>query len=242
MDNTPNVELINQWLWFAVQIVRIVAWPLVIGLLAWWNRKAILKLVDSLGRRALRLKGPGGIEASLEAITDQAGESGVNKYEATIAAPTPAVVSTPAAGTPASPIGIPTPRPAVAHLEGELRGQLAGVEVTQQNTKLLRELAETRVRAGHEQIYNRIFGTQILAMKNLDLRGTATVADAKQYYDSLIPRFPKMYPAYPFESWLGFIINSGLVSRDGEVLTPTVYGHDFVVYLADNRLSEDKPF
>jgi hypothetical protein len=245
MDNALNVEVISQWLWFIVQMARIAAWPLVVGLLAWWNRASILRLLESLARRALRLKGPGGFEASFDAISEQGSEAGANKYESPITpTPTLSVAAVPARTTdaPTPALGTPPPREAVAHLIGELKGKIAHADLNQQNELLLRDLAETRVRAGHEWIYNRIFGSQLLAFKDLDLRGTATVAEAQQYYDSLIPRFPDMYPRYSFDSWLRFMTNAGIVSRDGETLRPTVYGHDFIVYLAENRLSDAKPF
>lgn len=224
---TQNVELINQWLWFTVHLAHMVAWPLVVALVVWWVRAGILKLLNSLAERTLIVKAPGGFEASIGAVTAQDLGAGMTITEARIS-------PTPLAG--------PSARPAVAQLEGELRHQLVGVEPTQQNALLLRELAETRVRVGHESIYNRIFGSQIVAIRELDTRGSATMADAKQYYDSLIPRFPTVYPAYPFDGWLDFMISVGLMSRDGELLRPTVYGHDFVVYLTENRLSGDKPF
>jgi len=231
MDSGLNVEVISQWLWFIVSILRIAAWPLVILLVVWWNRESILKFLKSLPDRPFTAKAPGGFEVNVGAATSQGGgDAGTQITEAPISATPPALVVT-------------ATRPAITYLEGELRQQLAGTpDLTQQNNLLLRALAETRIRAGHEAIYNRIFGSQLEAMKTLDTRGSATVADAKQYYDSLIPRFPNMYPGYSFESWLGFMVGVGLVSREGERLTPTFYGHDFLVYLTENRLSGEKPF
>jgi hypothetical protein len=230
MDNALNVEVISQWLWFIVSLARIAAWPLVIALVAWWNRASILKILNSLAERALTAKAPGGFEVNVGAATSQGREAGTQIAEAPISPTPPALAA----------IAV---RPAITYLEGELRQQLVGIpDPVQQNNLLIGALAETRIRAGHEAIYNRIFGSQLEAMKTLDIRGSATVADAKQYYDTLIPRFPTMYPSYPFDSWLGFMVNTGLVYRDGERLTPTVYGHDFVVYITENRLSGDKPF
>jgi hypothetical protein len=220
--DTENVEVISQWVWLGVSIARIAAWPLVIALIAWWQRDTFRKFLESLPRRPVTVKGPGGWEATVGAA-EQLQEARKPPIEAAIQTAAPAA------------------RPAVADLEGRLRAQLVG-DQAQQTGVLLRELAETRVRAGHESIYRLIFGSQIQALKQLDLRGTATVQEARQYYDNLIPLHPDLYPNYPFESWLNFLVAMLLVQRDGDLLSTTIYGHDFLMYLTANRISEAKPF
>lgn len=220
--DTENVEVISQWVWLGVSVARIAAWPLVIALVAWWHRDTLGKLLDSLPTRPVTVKAPGGWEASLGA-SEQLQEARKPAIEAAIQTAPPAA------------------RPAVADLEGRLRAQLAG-DQAQQTATLLRELAETRVRAGHESIYRLIFGSQIQALKQLDLRGTATVQEAQQYYNTLIALWPDLYPKYPFESWLNFLIAMLLVQRDGESLSTTIYGHDFLTYLTANRIPEAKPW
>lgn len=219
--NTENVETINQFLWAVVTVIRSIAWPLVVGFLGWFNRAAIGRVVESLAERVLTVKAPG-FEATVGATNKQEGNPGKSLIEAPIASP-----------------ALPPPSAAIAQLEQELRNQLVG-DVNQQNAALLRALAETRMTGGHEWIYNRIYGSQIIALRSLDQRGSATVDEAKQYYDSLIPQHPAMYPGYPFDKWLGFLTGAGLVRQEGNLLHTTAYGHDFLTYLAANSLSDAK--
>jgi hypothetical protein len=226
MDST-NVEPISQWLWLLVHLFRILAWPVLIGLVVWYLQDGISKLLQSFSARTLKIKAPGGFEASVDAPINQGGDAGTKITGAPITAAAPLE---------------PAPRAAVMHLEEELRQQLAGIDPAEQNARLFRELAETRLRAGHEAIYNRIFGSQLNALRNLDQRGTGTVAEALQFYNALIPLYPTMYPGYSFDNWLGFMITNGLVIREGDQLRAGVYGHDFLLYITELRLSTDKPY
>ena len=47
-----------------------------------------------------------------------------------------------------------------------------------------------------------------------------------------------IYASFGFDGWLGFLINSGLVIQDGEVLRISDVGRDFLFYLTEKRLFE----
>jgi hypothetical protein len=48
------------------------------------------------------------------------------------------------------------------------------------------------------------------------------------------------YATYAFEGWLSFMLNNGLVERTGDTLRSTVFGNDFLIYLREQRLTENK--
>jgi hypothetical protein len=103
------------------------------------------------------------------------------------------------------------------------------------------------VQATHEFIYSRIFGSQIEALKQLDLRGPmgASLEEAQQYFrDQVVKLHPEFYSGYGFDGWLGFLVFNNLVAKDEKSgrLTVTPYGHDFLVYLREQRMNEAKPW
>jgi hypothetical protein len=88
-------------------------------------------------------------------------------------------------------------RQAVNRLEAILEDQLKNIPPEATTATLNRALAETRLRAGHEYTYNRIFGSQIVGLQSLNNRGgKATVAEAKQFFQPIEQRYPEVYKTY----------------------------------------------
>ena len=206
-----------------LELIKVVAWPVVVVVLGWRLRPVFLAL---LGGREVELEGFG-IKAKVRGVEQQqsAGDNPVK--------------------TPALPAGAPLPtlnRPALTAIEQTIQTQLVGIQQTEREPQLIRALAAARLLSGHEFVYNRIFGSQIEGLKRLDEAGSVTVEQAREFFKPYAERFPQLYSTYPFESWLGFMINAALVRREGDRLFPTEYGHDFLVYLREARLTEAKPW
>jgi hypothetical protein len=213
---------INQWLWFAVQLVKTLAWPVVAALAAWFWRPPIGELLKSFSKRKMAVEALGA-KLSLEAAEKQQTETG------NPAIPVPAVAL------------LPEARAAVASIEREIQATLdaANVEPAQQRGQLIRALAEARVHGSHEWVYNRIFGSQIAALRALNSRGIVTVSDANQFFDGYLEKYPIHHGN--FEPWLSFLLNSGLVERVGALgLRTTALGRDFLVYLTEMGLTDEK--
>ena len=137
---------------------------------------------------------------------------------------------------------VPSERPAVARLENELRNELQAVDSQQREGRLIRVLAETRLRAGHEFIYNRIFGSQIVFLKRLNELANCTVDQAREFFQPYAKQFPQVYSNYGFEAWLNFMVTNALVLRNGDTLMIDEIGRDFLGYLVFQRLLENKPW
>jgi hypothetical protein len=73
-----------------------------------------------------------------------------------------------------------------------LQKALNKIDVKARESILLSSLAEARLRAGHEFVYNRIFGSQISALKRLNEVGQATVDDARQLFELYARQFPQI--------------------------------------------------
>lgn len=88
----------------------------------------------------------------------------------------------------------------------------------------------------------RIFGSQIAALKRLNEVGRATVDDAREFFRPYAEQFPQLYNNYGFDGWLGFLKGGGLIVQNGNVLEISDFGRDFLIYLTERRLAENKPW
>jgi hypothetical protein len=75
----------------------------------------------------------------------------------------------------------------------------------------------------------------------LNSAGQATVNNVCNFFKPFEQQFPEIYTNYSFDSWLAFLVNSGLAVQDGEFLQITDIGRDFLSYLTERRLFENKP-
>jgi hypothetical protein len=66
------------------------------------------------------------------------------------------------------------------------------------------------------------------------------VEQAREFLQPYVQQWPLVYQTYGFDGWLNFLISSGLVARNDDILSATEFGHDFLVYLREARLTEAK--
>ncbi len=136
----------------------------------------------------------------------------------------------------------PSESASVNEIEGAvLQNLLATVDPSAQFATLLRDLATTRVRASNEFFYNRIFGSQIAALKALNLAGYLGTADLETFYASARERWPDVYAAFPYSAWLDFLLQ-GLVRENADRFEITNHGRAFLSYIIEQRLTEVKAF
>jgi len=211
------------WLWFVVEIAKALAWPGAFSFFVWIGWPVLRDLIRSLVSRNIDIEAYG-VKAKIAASEQQHANDRKPAIERNLT-PVPS-----------------SPRPAVADIESTLRRQIATMQQDEAVTILVRNLAETRLQAGHEFVYNRIFGSQIVGLRRLSEMGTTTVEAARQFFVPYAEAHPEVYATYGFEGWLGFLVSSFLVTRTGEALQITEFGRDFLRYLNDARLIEPRPF
>jgi hypothetical protein len=211
----------------AAELLKVVAWPCAVVLVVWWLRAAIRQFLESIAGRKMQVQLPGGIAATIEAAEQQQVVAENPISERISEEPT---------------VFAPSPRPALNLMESALRTQLNQVDRNNREAVLLRALSTARLDGGHEFTYNRIFGSQITALKRLNEVGQATVDDARAFFAPYASQFPQLYSTYGFDSWLGFLTNSGLVTQTGNTIAITDIGRDFLLYITDKRLLENKPW
>ncbi len=206
----------------AVELIRHVAWPLVALYVGW---RVGPGLVSILQGRQVELQGFG-MRASVRALEKQQNMAAI---EGSVAKP-PVVAQV-----------APLPdRPALQQMQQAIQGLIANLQPHEREAALLRGLTLARLSGKHEFVYNRIFGSQIAGLKRLDEVGSVTADQARDFFDTHAKQFPAR-EKYGFDNWLGFMVVNELVARHGDRLIPTVYGHDFLVYLVEARLDESQP-
>lgn len=94
-----------------------------------------------------------------------------------------------------------------------------------------------------ERAYRLIFGSQIALLKGLNTAGSAPEDKLRQYYEGVKTIHPQFYATYPFESYMGFLVSQGLINKnqDGQYFVTDV-GKEFLKWLTDAAVSENKPF
>ena len=132
---------------------------------------------------------------------------------------------------------------AVEDLERLLRQEISTIPDRDRVDMLLLELSQARLTAHFERAYRAIFGTQILGLRRLNERRIPVgLDDLKAFFVENTAPFPATYENYGFEGWLGFMLNEKLIRYTGEQIEISPVGKDFLIYMTDKGISEEKPF
>jgi hypothetical protein len=97
---------------------------------------------------------------------------------------------------------------------------------------LVRALAGSNIIQHFERVYGAIWGSQLTCLRYLNPRDDGVdVAELVPFYESAKANYPSWYENQPFERWLGFLSLFNLVlQRDSRVFI-TVAGREFLKYL-----------
>ena len=93
-----------------------------------------------------------------------------------------------------------------------------------------------------EKAYSTLYGSQLSALEYLnDNRNKQqTKSDIRAFYDWAVSNFPDVYKEYSFEQWLAYLQNLVLVQINGEDVSITVGGKEFLKYLLDQGYSKNR--
>lgn len=108
---------------------------------------------------------------------------------------------------------------------------------------LIRELASTRIHYWCEYYYSQIYGSQLAILSYLNVnRNGKRVEDIKLFYDNAAKQYPEIFQSYSFESYLKFLETSTLIILEGELYKITIFGAEFLSYLAITAKSSNKNY
>ncbi|KQO89380.1 hypothetical protein ASF36_23375 [Methylobacterium sp. Leaf90] len=164
--------------------------------------------------------------------------------------PEPEKLPIPTPGPSTVPVEMPPPHPVFAPLEADLRRRVeqsvpGGLEV--QMAWALRLTVMAQVERDHEQTYRLIFGSQIAALKELNVRGPLTIDQSREVFAvTAMKNYPDTFKAETFGDWAEFLVNRNLVvvapqpftNETRAILTPL--GKDFLMFVTSRGLTEYK--
>ena len=132
----------------------------------------------------------------------------------------------------------------IREAEEKIKAEFETIKHTQEEKEelLMKWCASERIAHLFDQIYNLIFGSQILALYYLNSRvGTSVnITQVKPYYDKAKIQYPLFYKKYPFEKWLRYLENTVLIIRNNDNIGITIGGQEFLKYLIDLGLTSNK--
>lgn len=218
------------------------AWPgvaLTVILAGFWIfHGPIVRFIDRSNKVSL----PGG--GSIDAGPAKQIEAQTEPSKPAIPLPAPQPIS----GAPSLP---PPPNQLIGRVEEDIRHQLATSFPDARDVQFawaIRSAALSQVERDLEKVYRVIFGSQIFALKEINMRGGITVGDARKIYERAKEAFPALYADYAFEGWGGFVLEHGLAivvnptSSDTDRVVLTPFGKEFLFFLVARSLAENKPF
>lgn len=206
-----------------VELAKAVAWPIAAVTMVLSFRVELRSFLPPFLRRKMEIELPGGFKAKIDVAEQQQGDN-------------PSALALEVQKSTLD----PSPSPAVNIIEERIRREAETVEATKREALFLRLLAQSRLQAGHEFTYNRIFGSQILGLKRLNEVGRARVDDAREFFKPYAEQFPQVYASYGFDGWFGFLKGNALIAQTGNTIEITEFGREFLLYLTQVRLSENK--
>jgi hypothetical protein len=98
----------------------------------------------------------------------------------------------------------------------------------------------------HDVSWFTIYGSQLAALAELNVRGLIPVADLKKHYDKAVLDYPQAYSNYSFDQWMDFMKSRMLIaSYPSQMVELSFNGKDFLKYLAHvgrDAYAKGKPF
>ena len=97
---------------------------------------------------------------------------------------------------------------------------------------LIRHLAAYQQYFQFEKIYSEIYGSQINMLQGLNSSFDGNKDEnLKSHYDFNKTLYPEFFKEYPFEKYINYLIQSGLVTENSGIYKITQFGTNFLIYL-----------
>jgi hypothetical protein len=93
-----------------------------------------------------------------------------------------------------------------------------------------------------EKAYGTIWGSQLQLLQSLN-SSPQSIESARTFYDRAAQDFPAAYQHYSFEQWIGFLVESVLITKGSDnQFSITLRGRGFLRFIVDSGYSFAKPF
>jgi hypothetical protein len=105
---------------------------------------------------------------------------------------------------------------------------------------LIRHLAAAQTYAAFLQAYRAIFGSQLQMLQALNSMGTAHKDQLRTHYDIAAIMESDFYASYSYDQWLHFLQSHYLVQIEGDAVTISIAGRDFLMFIVREGLTMNK--
>lgn len=209
------------------------SWPIAIGVTVWAFRKPIESMIG-------RVRQFSGFGTTAEFVTKEA-IAHQPEAEKTSTLALPAI---------ADPLQLPPADPVFDILDQQLRNVLDQAIAGDDSLKLswaIRQRSISEATRIHETNYRLIFGSQIFALKTLNMVGQGQVADFEKYYtDNFLKnsQWEAIHKDRSFEQWWQFLVDAAYViiveGSDRSIVQITPFGKQFLHWMVLAGVSEFK--
>lgn len=209
-----------------VDLIKGIAWPIVIGVIAWIFRSNIGGVLGHLPKVLDRVRElPGGTKLC-PAEEEQQARLGV-----VTSRPSLELKQIPGLGR----------TPAIEMRERAILSLLDEINEDERVSRLTRALAESCLSTAFERIYRIIYGSQISMLRLLNENPHFREHHVRDFFSRVKDRFPEIYANYTFDRWLDFLKTAQLAVQIEDRLQISDVGRDFLTYLTLQGLPEAKP-
>lgn len=209
------------------------SWPIAAGVIAWIFREPVKAMIG----RVRQLSGFGGTAdfTASDAISQR------QSAEGSATASLPALADT---------NNLPPPDPVFDILDGQLAAVLEQHVQGGDNVKLawaIRQRSVSEATRIHETNYRVIFGSQIHALKTLNVVGIGAVSEFEAFYETVRtnPAWEAMHKDRTFDQWGRFLIEAAYVALVEGSEPPTVeitpFGKQFLHWMVLAGVPDAKP-
>lgn len=227
-----NWPLVFQGVKTILDPISAASWPIAIAVVAWAFRVPITAMIA----RVRQVSGFGG---TAEFATPEIGSQ--QSADATKASSLPALTDT-ANAPPADAVYDALDGQLTASLDQHIQGN-AEVKLAW----AVRSRSVSEANRMHETNYRLLFGSQIAALKSLNVSGQTPLSDFENFYAALAsnPVNEPIHKDRTFEQWAEFVANVGYAAAvegsDPPLVQITPFGRQFLQWMVVNRVSEFKP-
>jgi hypothetical protein len=209
------------------------SWPITMGVIAWVFRDPVKSMIS----RVRQLSGFGGTAdfTASDAISHQQSAK---------------VSTTASLSAPADTNNFPPSDPVYDILDRQLETHLDQLVKGGDNVKLawaIRQRSVSEATRIHEANYRVIFGSQIHALKTLNVVGTGAVSEFESFYETVRsnPAWEAMHKDRTFEQWGQFLIGAAYVvlveDSDPKTVQITPFGKQFLQWMVLAGVPDAKP-
>lgn len=200
-----------EWAKVVFDLIKGVAWPLALFMVVWIFRTQLRERIKDLIS-----VGPGG---------------------AVLQAPVQPPVERPIAAVSAADHPMKTVQ---SVLIPRIESELNNLPHDDRYKQLVVALAEARIDRAFEWVFSIIFGSQILALRRLKDVPSISIGEGEAFFDEAVkPHYPVLAEA-GFERWSAFLIEQKLVKVEGDRISITDLGKDFLLFVDFNKPNDTR--